>query len=69
MYKLIEPFETSKIYNNSNIKTIVHQIYKDLQNLKTDNIKIKIKNIQTGKEYDFFIINKKKSLINFKKIN
>lgn len=69
MYKLIEPFETSKIYNNSNKKTIVNQIYKDLQNLNTDNIKIKIKNIQTGKEYDFFIINKKKSLINFKKIN
>lgn len=67
MYKLIEPFEISKIYKDTNKKTVINQIYKDLKNLNTDNIKIKIKDIHTGKDYSYFILNKKKSLINFKK--
>lgn len=68
MYKLIEPFEISKIYKDTNKKNVINKIYKDLKNLNTDNIKIKIQDVQTGKNYSYFILNKKKSLINFQKI-
>ena len=63
MYKLIEPFEYDKIYNYHDKKYVLKQIYKDLKYYNTNNIKIRIKDIKTGKNYTYFIINQKKNKV------
>ena len=63
MYKLIEPFEYDKIYNNSNKYNVIKQVYKDLKYYNVANIKFKIKDIRTGKYYTYFIINNKNNKI------
>ena len=58
MYKLVEPFENGKIYNY-NKKDAIKEIFKDLKQLNTINVKIKIQDIRNGNEHNYFIIDKK----------
>jgi len=62
MYKLIEPFENGKIYKKDK-KDTIKDIYRDLRYFNTKNIKITIKDIKTGSEYSYFIIDKKNNKI------
>lgn len=58
MFKLVEPFELDKIYKYQK-KQAIKNIYNDLKYLNLKNNKFKIKDINTGIEYSYFIINKK----------
>lgn len=62
MYKLIKPFENDKIYNND-ISGCINEIYKDLKYLNINNLKITIKDVKTGCNYSYCIINKKNNKI------
>ena len=62
MYKLIEPFKNGKIYYN-NKKDTIRDIYRDLRYFDIKNVKITIKDIKTGSEYSYFIIDKKNNKI------
>ena len=59
MYKLVEPFENGKIYKKEK-KEAIKDVFKDLKQLNTINVKITIQDIKTGGMHSYYIIDKKK---------